>query len=200
MKYPKKQNGISLVELLIATAISLFLMGNIFTVYLSNKKAYQYNESLAYLQENSRLAFLSFSHDVHMARAISFIAKENALEMIIPTAKSEVEISKDGIITITKLKTIKYYLDKDKVNGKFISVLHRKYTGSPNFPSGLIDNVNSMQVFFYTQNNPTHESTPAEIHDWSKILGVKVILSLSSMDQHLHRQLSMVIALRNPLT
>jgi type II secretory pathway component PulJ len=199
MKYLRKQNGISLVEFLIATAISLFLITSVFTVYLSNKKTYQHQQSLSYLQENTRLAFLSLTRDIHAAHTISYIPSENALQLVMYTPDSAINFSKNGF-TLKNLQTIKYYVAIDKLNKKSISVLYRKDINNPNMPSALIDDVDNIQVFFYTKNNPTHEYKPSEISDYSKIIGVKILLALSSTDQHLHRELNIVIALRNVLT
>jgi type IV pilus assembly protein PilW len=67
MKRLYSSRGISLIELLIATALSLFLLAGLFTIYLNNKKTYQLNTALARLQENGRTAIQHLNHDVRMA-------------------------------------------------------------------------------------------------------------------------------------
>lgn len=62
-----QQRGISLIELLIAILLSALLITGIFTIYLSNKKSYQFNEALARIQENGRIGFEYLSRDTRMA-------------------------------------------------------------------------------------------------------------------------------------
>lgn len=172
MKYSKKQQGISLVELLIATAISLFLIASIFTVYLSNKKTYQYNDSLAHIQENARVAFEWLNHDIHMAGSIQLFPQENVLQI------TEFRLHNDVLKNFIKTnppQTIKYYIARDN---RGISVLFRKDLNSVNAPSGLIDNINNMKVELINHS-------------------VKITLSLGSSNKQLQREWSIVITPRN---
>lgn len=59
--------GFSLLELLVSMALGAFLLAGLLTIYSSNKKTYQLEESLARLQENGRLAIHFLNHDVRMA-------------------------------------------------------------------------------------------------------------------------------------
>ena len=62
-----KQKGISLVEILVALVISLFLLGGIVQVYIGNKTTFKFTNSLAEIQENGRFALDSMSQDLRMA-------------------------------------------------------------------------------------------------------------------------------------
>lgn len=62
-----RQDGFSLVEILVATALSVFLLTAVMTVYLSQKKSYRFTEGLARVQENGRLAIAGLNKDVRMA-------------------------------------------------------------------------------------------------------------------------------------
>lgn len=57
LKFPGKKLGFSLVELMIAMLLGLFLIGGVISVFLSNKEVYRQNENLARMQENARYAF-----------------------------------------------------------------------------------------------------------------------------------------------
>ena len=63
----KRQFGISLIELLIALVISLFLLGGVVQVYLSNQSAYRFGEAVARIQENGRFSIEILTQDLRMA-------------------------------------------------------------------------------------------------------------------------------------
>lgn len=48
------QRGVSLIEIMVALTISLFLMAGILNIFISSKQSYQIGRSLAELQENMR--------------------------------------------------------------------------------------------------------------------------------------------------
>ena len=67
MKRIDKQKGISLVEILVALVISLFLLGGIVQVYLGNKTTFKFTNALAEIQENGRFALDWMSQDLRMS-------------------------------------------------------------------------------------------------------------------------------------
>jgi type IV pilus assembly protein PilW len=67
MKRIDKQKGISLVEILVALVISLFLLGGIVQVYLGNKTTFKFTNALAEIQENGRFALDWMSQDLRLS-------------------------------------------------------------------------------------------------------------------------------------
>ncbi len=61
------QNGFSLVEMMIAMLIGLFLMGGVISVYMSSAQSSRINEELRNLQENGRFALNSIKNSIQMA-------------------------------------------------------------------------------------------------------------------------------------
>lgn len=64
---PLKQSGLSLVEILVALVISIFLLGGIVQVYLGNKATYRFSDASSRIQENGRFALDTLVRDVRMA-------------------------------------------------------------------------------------------------------------------------------------
>lgn len=62
-----QMSGFSLIEIMVALGISLFIMAGIGYVYVSSKQTYQTQNQLARLQENGRLAFEYLARDIRMA-------------------------------------------------------------------------------------------------------------------------------------
>jgi len=67
MNKVQQQNGMTLIEILIALTLSLVLIGGVIQLFLTSKQTYRMNESLARLQESGRLALDSLSRDLRMA-------------------------------------------------------------------------------------------------------------------------------------
>jgi len=61
-----RQHGFSIVELMVAVALSLLLMAGLASVYLSNKTTFKVSEGLARIQENSRYMHYILSKDIRM--------------------------------------------------------------------------------------------------------------------------------------
>ena len=61
------QKGLSLVEVLVALIISLFLLAGVVQVYVGNRTAYAFSEGLSRIQENARFAMDSIKRDIRMA-------------------------------------------------------------------------------------------------------------------------------------
>jgi len=66
MKRLSKQMGISLVEILVALVISVFLLGGIVQVYLGNKTTFAFTSALAEVQENGRFALDTMGQDLRL--------------------------------------------------------------------------------------------------------------------------------------
>ena len=67
MKHFKHQKGISLVEIMVALVISLFLLCGIIQVYLANKTSYSFSNALSRIQENGRYSLDIMAQDLRMA-------------------------------------------------------------------------------------------------------------------------------------
>lgn len=61
------QSGMTLVEILVAMLISLFLTAGIIQLFIGSKQTYRFHDALSRLQENGRLALDSMAIDIRMA-------------------------------------------------------------------------------------------------------------------------------------
>ena len=62
-----RQRGLSLVELMVALVISVFLLGGVVQVYTANKSTYRFSEAMSRIQENARFALDTMARDLRMA-------------------------------------------------------------------------------------------------------------------------------------
>jgi len=66
-RYKKQQQGITLIELMIAVAISATLLGGLIEVYLGSKQSYNLVEESSRLQENGRFALDTMTREIRSA-------------------------------------------------------------------------------------------------------------------------------------
>lgn len=66
-----RQQGLSLVELLVSMAIALLVLAGVVQTFLTSKQAYLYNEQLGFIQENARFALDRIARDISRAGYIS---------------------------------------------------------------------------------------------------------------------------------
>jgi type IV pilus assembly protein PilW len=59
-----RNSGFTLVELMIAMMLGLFLIGGVISVFLSNRQVYRQNDNLARMQESARYAFEVIARDI----------------------------------------------------------------------------------------------------------------------------------------
>ena len=101
-KIQKKQNenGFTLVELLVAMAISLIVMASIGYLYYSQQKSYVAQEQIAAMQQNLRAAMYYMEREIRMAGCDS---TQNANSGIITATANSInfteDIDDDGIIS-----------------------------------------------------------------------------------------------------
>ncbi len=62
-----RQQGFSLVEIMVALTLGLVLLGGTITLYASSKDSYRLQENIAGMQENARFAIHALRRDVEMA-------------------------------------------------------------------------------------------------------------------------------------
>jgi len=63
----RHQRGVTLVELMIAMLLGLFLIGGLLQIFISSKQTYRMQEGLSRVQENGRFAMDFITRDIRMA-------------------------------------------------------------------------------------------------------------------------------------
>lgn len=82
----KSQQGLSLVELMIAMLLGVFLTGGLLQLFINTKQTYGTQESLFRLQENGRVAIDLITRDIRLA---GFLGCREAVAGVKPAAFSD---------------------------------------------------------------------------------------------------------------
>ncbi|MBV1914483.1 MAG: PilW family protein [Pseudomonadales bacterium] len=90
MSWPgsQKQRGMTLVELLVSTAVGVMLITGIIQLMASNKQHYQFQSELARVQENGRYALSVIREDLQMAGVSGCAANAGINNLLDTTAAS----------------------------------------------------------------------------------------------------------------
>lgn len=90
LKPKSKHNGFSLLEILIASSLSLFIIIGVISLYASNKNSYRLQEAMSHLQRNSNFAEMRLSRTIRSAGYSGFYASFSAgVENIINTPSTD---------------------------------------------------------------------------------------------------------------
>ena len=66
IKARRKQQGLSLIELMIAITLGIFITAALITLFVNSKQSYRLNENMSRLQENARFAMAFIARDLRM--------------------------------------------------------------------------------------------------------------------------------------
>lgn len=64
---PRRQHGLSLVELMVAIVLAVLLIGGVMQIFLASRQTYSTNSALSRVQENGRFAMEFLGYDVRNA-------------------------------------------------------------------------------------------------------------------------------------
>ena len=67
MLFQRHQRGLTILELMIALALSIVLIGGVITIYTSSKKTYQTRDQLSLMDENARVALVTLTRSLEHA-------------------------------------------------------------------------------------------------------------------------------------
>jgi type IV pilus assembly protein PilW len=100
MSMLRRQQGLTLIELMIAMALSLILMAGVLQVFLANKQAYRFAEASSRNQENGRFAADFLARELRMAGYLGCATLRNTTPNIIgnqpaaPAPQIELDVDK----------------------------------------------------------------------------------------------------------
>lgn len=102
-KYPASQSGLSIIELMIALALSSFLILGITQIYVDNKKNYIHQQNQANNQENSRFLVMIIDSYLNKTgyRRAPFQLPEDSFKKVPESADCE-EFKEEASITKAK--------------------------------------------------------------------------------------------------
>lgn len=200
-----KQQGTSTVELMLATALALFLLTGLIELFLSSKRSWDLQQAIVHLQDNARYAGHFVNQEIRMAGYAAceasppFTKPEAAIigygQILPPSLQGKVVKGTDSIVVgrchlengKEQFKQYAYFISptsrKNKL-GKSIIGLYEMPIGSSKHE--LVPNIENMKIIYGMKTsdhkNIAYYASADKIIDWHLVGAVKIEFSLSSQD------------------
>ena len=221
-----QQRGLSLLEIMIALLISVFLLLGVIQTFINAQTTYRLQESMSRMQESGSLALEIIGRDL---RATGYwgCMKGSTGDLLgtdaTITLKAAFVTVPTGGCSSTVDKTMTYYLAKTStIVYVIVNGVLRKNTNNQN--NDLIEGVEAIQFLYGEDTNGDHAVNDYvianQVLNWEHVVSVRVLILITSLednltaqpapylfnnittlptDHHLRRVFSATFALRNRL-
>lgn len=227
MKYSiiKQQKGLSLIELMIAVALGVFISAGMISIFINSSQSYRVNENMSRLQENSRFAMLFITRDIRSADYRSCVTDDRMDDAIAGednhtnTGTGDFILDNTDSLTILRqtdncddaaTRTVRYTIeDRDETgNPSLVSIVDDDIEGD--FDEELVGGISGMQIFYGEDTNNDNIANyyvdASKVVDMAQVISVRVTLTAQTLDDNLTsdgdritRDFTSTIALRNRL-
>ena len=213
MKHKAYQTGMTLIEIMIALLIGLFLLGGIIQIFLDSQQTYQMQENLAREQETGRFAMDFLAHDSRMA------GYRECLTYTVPTP-----ITGTYHTGLNSSDTITIQLSTGACGASVLSTIaYSVQTGASGQPAlfvkndaaaaqELIEGVENMQILYgvdtdATGGTPNYYISANNVTNMAQVVSIRITLTVRTLDGNLttvgdgriRRNFTSTIAVRNRL-
>lgn len=185
------QRGLTLIELMIAMLLGVFLIGGVLQIFVSTKQTYRMQENLARLQENGRFAMNFLERDIRMA------GYRSCLSYTVPSPIAGV--NDDGLDSLDSV-TLQY--STDACPGNPTTIIYSIQDGANGQPSlwrndgvdrELIEGIENIQILY---GNDTNSDSAPNYYvpagtaglNMATVVSIRIRLLLSSNDDNLSAQ------------
>ena len=201
-----RQHGLTLVEILVALVISLFLLAGLLQLFVSTRQSSRIQENLSRVQENGRFAIEYVSRVVRLAgyRSRDTIEQEKSfreafgvnafqggtqdgVEFI--TVRFEGENAGDGqirnclnqIINASSVSS-----DTLRISGNTLQCQAVTPLGGVAQTQPIVDDVESMQILYGERVDTMMRYVPAaSVSNWNNVFSVRITLTLRTPENNL---------------
>jgi len=208
----KHQQGLALIELMIAMTLGLLVVGALIMLFANSKETYLLNENLARLQENGRFAMHLVSRDLRWADYRGCLTQDLLANAITGANNSGLNSSdsvtivyqpNDCLNSPNTTVTMAYTVDEG-TSGR--PSLYRSIDGGP--PVELVEDISDLQILYGedTDNDdiPNYYVELGSISDPEQIVSVRMALTTqtpnvlqSNGGNRMSRDFASTIVLRN---
>jgi type IV pilus assembly protein PilW len=166
MKYYKTQNGFSLIEIMIAMAISSIVITSMYEIFYSQQRSYTNQDQVAEMQQNLRAGLYLMTKDIRSAGfdptrsgnfgfVTDFAAPDNIFDPDINYAVDKnviaftIDNNGDGIIQSNDAEQIAYRLNNNTLE---------RYIFDPNNKGwqAVANNIDALDFVYFDQDGPTN--------------------------------------------
>ncbi len=157
MQFPKQksikgQKGFSLIEMMVAMLIGLFLLGGVVSVYISSSQSSRVNNGLRTMQENGRYALTLLRNSIQISGYISDYDPSAVIDPFPAASNTSITVSYEADTDCTGANTTTYAAPNTGiVRDSFQVNTDNELTCIPrqtNSPQILIEGVDAMRILY----------------------------------------------------
>jgi len=195
-----RQQGMTLIEIMIALLIGAFLLGGILQVFLNSSQTSRTQENLSRMQENGRFALEFLSRDIRVADFRTCFSDPSVATAVAGTnddaAIMPLLVTTDGI-TVTQSSnacgagstttSVAYSIRPDPNSGQ--PALFKSTDGAA--AQALIEGIENMQILYGEDTDMPPDGTADYYVDWdtivssANVVSVRISLLVRSLDNNL---------------
>jgi type IV pilus assembly protein PilW len=213
-----KQSGISLVEIMIALLIGLFLLAGILQMFSASQQTYRMQSNLARLQENGRFALDFLAHDVRMAGYWGCMSSTSDISGLDGASGTSDTITLHGAFELTPTgacaspvdstnscgslncytdptSTITYQINTPSGTSSLPDPEITLYRNTNNTVNPLIEGIEDMQILYGIDLNTNgvadyyvSANSAWLAPEWMKVISVRISLLVVTLDDYLTTQ------------
>lgn len=198
------QRGLSLVELMIAMAISVTLLAGILQIILSNKSTYNFQQSQSVNHENSRFAY--YFIDLIASKAGYINAPQNLVKEVFPAVNATTECAafRPGQVVANNLEGTGICIRYQANSGTELDCAGNNITTTTGFVTrlfysnannslmcgaqgapavALVDNIEDLQIVYRVKNSATSiadVATPTA-DQWADVVAIRTAILTTSI-------------------
>ncbi|MDP2904120.1 MAG: PilW family protein [Methylovulum sp.] len=207
----KQQAGLTLIELMVAMLIGLFLIGGVVQIFISTKQTYRLQENLSRVQENGRFAMNFIGKDLRRADFRACPAENPSVPNAV-TGANDAGANASDTVTVTwstsacapaalVTQTVTYFIQaatnpQNDVNGlaTYFS-LFKSINGG--LPQELIEGIENMQILYGVDTPlPTYDGSAnyyvpinnVNVLGTDRIVSVRISLLAATPDDNVASQ------------
>lgn len=192
-----KQQGMTLIEIMISLLIGVFLIGGVLQIFINTRQTYRMQENLSGMQENGRFALSFFSNDMRMADFRECPTSPSVATAVAGT--NDAGLNGSDTITVTwqdsacgaATTQIRIYSIQAGAGGQ--PALFRKVDAVPPPPPvvEMVEGIENMQILYGEDTDSPTDGTPNyyvpanQVVDMSRVISIRVSLLVRSIDDNL---------------
>ena len=158
---PKKENGLTLIELLVALVLSGILTAALYRAFISQQKTYTVQDQVADMQQNVRIALAQMAREIRMAgyggEVLPIFGDINGFTDIITPASNAITIIFADEVGVLKESTEKGAQQVRVTNAAIFNTDKKKYLCLNGLNNYLVQNVTGDRI---TLTPPLAEGHP----------------------------------------
>ncbi len=188
-----KQQGMTLIEIMISLLIGVFLIGGVLQIFINTRQTYRMQENLSRMQENGRFALSFLSNDIRMADFRECPTVPRVATAVIGANDSGL----NGSDTVTVTWQDNICATPINTQTRTFSILAGA-SGQPALFSNdgvvnneLIEGIENMQILYGEDTDLPVDGTPNyyvpadQVVDMGKVVSIRVSLLVRSIDDNL---------------